>query len=258
MKYTFLPPQPAPPQLTAYRRPVSLGEHQAAFLNATNRYGFQVDEIPDEPIVDEMAALFLTVLYNLPKLSRVERQQEMAKHHRKMLSAGYEMQGGVYVRVKTFTEEEYEQARRDKRRVVKVSQAQQMLVRATPLQELEATKRDPRWQQPWNHAAYHEGIRKHIYATRTHFSYQAVTPEKLYDEKHRSRLDKLIDEMEQESNIKNSTLRRLVAIEKAGRMLSDQLSQFTTTINIEEFLDQPLIPKSDPSGHRRINPYLDN
>lgn len=275
MKYTLLPTQPIPKQLTAHRRPANLGEHQAAFLNSNNRYGFQVDAIPEEPIVDEMVALFLTVLYNLPKLSRVERQQEMAKHHRKMLSAGYEMRSGVYVKVKTFTEEDYEQARQAKRRVIKKSQVEQMLVRATPLQEFEAAMRDPKWQKPWEHEAYHEehrrkvaeyadanpnhpGIfRKHIYATRTNFSYRAeVGP--LRDDEYRSRLDKLLSELEQQSNIKDPTLRKLVTMEKADRLLKEQLSQFTSTLDIDEFLNQSIAPKSDPTGHHRINPYLDN
>jgi hypothetical protein len=244
--------------MSAYRRPANLGEHQAAFLNSNNRYGFQVDDIPEEPIVDEMAGLFLTVLYNMPKLSRSERECEFVKHHRKMLNAGYEMQGGVYVKVKTLTEEDYEQARQAKRRVVKESQLKQMLVRPTPLQEFEAAKRDPRWQRPWNHAAYHEGLRKHIDATHADFSHQAVPSEELRSDEYRSRLDKLVDEFEQQSNIKHPTLRKLVATEKAGQVLKEQLSRFSTTFDIDEFLNQLLVPKSDSSGHQRINPYLDN
>jgi hypothetical protein len=253
IKYTVLPPQATPKGLTAHRRPPNLGEHQLAFLNSNNRYGFQVDEIPEEPIVDEMAALFLTVLYNLPKLSRFERQQEMAKHHRKMLSAGYAMQGGVYVKVKTLTEEDYARARQAKHGLIKRNQLQQMLVRPSVLQEFEAAKRDPRWQQPWNHAEYHEALsRKHIYATRTF----EPTAAKLHAKEHQTRLDKLLDELDQQSNIKNPILRRLVSLEKAACVLAS--NEFVATFDIDEFLNAPITPKSEPTGHHRINPYLDN
>lgn len=268
MKYTILPPQKGPNLPTVFRRPRSLGEHQAAFLNANNRFGFQVDELPEEPVVEEVAAMWLTVVNNLPKVSKDERQREAAKHRVKMLNAGYKMRGGVYVKVKTLTEEDYEHARQEK--LKKAKEDKQKRFTPVVLQEYRKALRDPKWQKPWEHEAYHEehrrkveayavanpdhpGVfRKHIVATRTHFSYQA-TP--LRGDEYRTRLDKLLSDLEQQSNIQNPTLRKMVAMEKADRILKEQLSQFTPTFNIDEFLN-PSEPKSDPTGQHRINPYL--
>ncbi len=253
MKYTILPPQKTPKLETAHRRPANLGEHKAAFLNANNRLGFQSDEVSEEPVSEELAALFTTTLENAPKLSRAERKRGLSDWHRKLHMAGYRRVDGVYVKTERAFGEPVKQL--------------------TPQELYEKSRRDPKWQQPWNYPAYHESMwRKHIVSTRREFEFKAVLDKLLNDEyvtrrealapsidKHndepKTRLDKLLGKLDQQSHIKNPVLRRLVSLEKADRLLAER--QFSVSVEMQEFVDSVLGPKSDPNGHNRINPYLD-
>lgn len=206
IKYTILPPQKAPTLMSAYRRPASLGEHQAAFLNSNNRYGFQVDEIPEEPIVDEMAGLFLTVLYNLPKLSRSERKREAAQHYRKMVKAGFMFRNGVWVK-----------------------QEPKPAPKFVPTPEIAAKYVKGMGELIDQLAGHNVMVRKHIVATRTHFSYKAehIPGDKLRDDEYQARLAKLRKDD----------------------------PDFLFTINLDEMMFA-IPPKADPTGWNRINPYL--
>lgn len=81
-KITILPPQKAPRTLTANRGIPNLGEHKLAFLNANNRSGWMMDDIPEEPIAEHLAALWLIVIGNMPGVNEiVTRHPEPRRKH---------------------------------------------------------------------------------------------------------------------------------------------------------------------------------
>ena len=254
MKYTILPPQATPKQVTAHYSAQSLGDHFQSFMSVNNIRGFMEDLCVEEPIVEEVAAMWLIVVWEMQYQRQVEAMrlygiQQLAERREARIKARAE-------RIKPMQAAP----------VLKTGQVNQsVLVRGksndvdsqifckplTPLQQYEQSvksgrKYDVAEPEPFRDVEYRarraailaqaevlldkevlndsvnaSPLRKHIVASRTFHSIRAVTPE------------------------------QMKALAELHQQYIDET--FVPTINIDEFLSNK--PKSDPTSRSRINPY---
>jgi len=257
VKITILPPQEAPKQLTAQHRSKSLGEHFEAFMSVNNIRGFMDELCVEEPIVEEVAAMWLIVVWEVQYQRQVEAMRLYAEQQ--------------WLLERKATQEKKMAERAAKRAldtpVLKTAQVAQSMVRGTVAEADSQLFKTPLQQ-------YDEAVKQ---ARASGKMFDIASPKPLRDAEYRARLNELladseilISEAEMSDRMKTSPLRkhivasrdfysmRAVTPEQAkaiAQAYQESLAPvFVSTFDIQEFLMSS--PKSEPTGAYRINPYL--
>jgi len=254
MKYTILPPQEAPKQLTAHYSAKSLGDHFDAFMSANNIRGYMEELCVEEPIVEEVAAMWLIIVWEI----QYQRQVEALR-----LYGIQQLADRRQARIKERTERISAMQTKPAVPVLKTKQVMQSLVRGV------AADTDP--------SVFKTPLDEYRQSIKNGRMYDVADPVPLRDAEYRARLArilaagellfdkaKLSDKMASPPWRKHVVATRefypMVAVSvEQGKAIAEAYQKYVNDMFVvspetERFMEH--LPKAEPNGATRINPYL--
>lgn len=303
MKFTLLPPQEAPKGYTAFRRSRSLGEHMQGFLGANNIRDFLDDLQMEEPIIEEVAAMWLIVVsdninWRQEEAMKMYRQQQWFERQAKRASQRKKLTLPKKDVKRATVSVELQQSKRPQMTKTRPTPSEEFQQYAAQSSRIYDTVKRPPANSLSPNDEYLRAKRRGMKAYDV--AYPNAIPtfynEPLRDSEYRSRLEAILSESElliaKEGQLDQQLCVRGVIDEKDVHIFHETISRRYVVAtrsfesmravtaeqaraiaeNYQKSIDEgfqlsPEVerlnnmlykapPKSDPTGHYRLNPHL--
>lgn len=257
MKFTLLPPQEAPKGYTAFRRSQSLGEHMQGFLSANNIRDFLDDLQMEEPIIEEVAAMWLIVVsdninWRQEEAMKMYRQQQWFERQAKRAKERKKLTLPKKAVKRPAVSVELQQSKRPPMTKTRPTPSEEFQQYAAQSRRIYDTVKRPPANSLSPNDEYLRAKRRGMRA------YDVAEPNDtptFYNEPMWLLLARLSPDVQFES-MRAVTAEQARAIAENYQKSIDEGFQLSPEVERLNNMLYKAPPKSDPTGHYRLNPHL--